>query len=70
VLRLRRKVGERKWERANVTAGPRTAYMLTGPARSEWEHSIPPESSVRRTHKYLAARVIKLWYPRTVPPAA
>jgi alkylated DNA repair dioxygenase AlkB len=41
VLRLRRKVGERRWERVNVTAAPRSAYLLSGPARSEWEHSIP-----------------------------
>jgi alkylated DNA repair dioxygenase AlkB len=39
VLRFRRKVGA-KWERANVTAEPRSAYHLTGPARSEWQHSI------------------------------
>jgi len=47
VLRLRRKVGERKWERVNVNAEPRSAYLLTGPARSEWEHSIPPLDSPR-----------------------
>ena len=46
-LRLRRKVGERKWERANVTAEPRSAYLLSGPARAEWEHSIPPVSTLR-----------------------
>jgi alkylated DNA repair dioxygenase AlkB len=40
VLRLRRKVGEKGWERANITAEPRSAYLLSGPARSEWEHSI------------------------------
>lgn len=28
------------WERVNVCAEPRSAYFLTGPARSEWEHSI------------------------------
>ena len=39
VLRFRRKVGA-KWERANVTAEPRSAYHLTGPVRSEWQHSI------------------------------
>jgi alkylated DNA repair dioxygenase AlkB len=39
VLRFRRKVNT-KWERVNVLAEPRSAYHLTGPARSEWEHSI------------------------------
>ncbi|HEX8163939.1 MAG TPA: alpha-ketoglutarate-dependent dioxygenase AlkB [Pyrinomonadaceae bacterium] len=47
VLRLRRKLGERKWERANMTAEPRSAYLLSGPARSEWEHSIPPVDALR-----------------------
>jgi alkylated DNA repair dioxygenase AlkB len=40
VLRFRRKHPGGKWERANVCAEPRSAYFLTGPARSEWEHSI------------------------------
>jgi alkylated DNA repair dioxygenase AlkB len=47
VLRLRRKAGERKWERANVKAEPRSAYLLSGPARSEWEHSIPSVDALR-----------------------
>ena len=38
-LRFRRKVNT-KWERVNVFAGPRSGYHLTGPARSEWQHSI------------------------------
>lgn len=47
VLRLRRKVGERKWERANVEAEPRSAYLLSGTVRSEWQHSIPPVGALR-----------------------
>jgi alkylated DNA repair dioxygenase AlkB len=47
VLRLRRKVGERKWERVNLTAEPRSAYLLSGPARSEWEHSISAVDALR-----------------------
>src|SRR5215213_2174220 len=47
VLRLRRKVGDKKWERANVVAEARSAYLLSGPARSEWEHSIPPVDALR-----------------------
>jgi alkylated DNA repair dioxygenase AlkB len=39
VLRFRHKLGE-KWERVNVLTEPRSAYHLTGPARSEWQHSI------------------------------
>ena len=39
VLRFRRKAGS-KWERVNVLTEPRSAYHLTGPARTEWQHSI------------------------------
>jgi len=39
VLRFRRKVNG-NWERANVRVEPRSAYLLTGPARTVWEHSI------------------------------
>jgi alkylated DNA repair dioxygenase AlkB len=47
VLRMRRRVGDRKWERANVSAAPRSAYLLSGPARAVWEHSIPPVDALR-----------------------
>ncbi|MCA1634122.1 MAG: alpha-ketoglutarate-dependent dioxygenase AlkB [Acidobacteria bacterium] len=47
VLRLRRKVCEKKWERVMVEAEPCSAYLLSGPARSEWEHSIPPVGALR-----------------------
>lgn len=45
-LRFRRKVGT-KWERITVAAEPRSAYVLRGPARAEWEHSIPPVDALR-----------------------
>jgi alkylated DNA repair dioxygenase AlkB len=35
------------WERATLTLGPRSAYLLSGPARIEWEHSIPAVESLR-----------------------
>lgn len=46
VFRLRRAAGER-WERVNLVAEPRSAYLLSGPARSVWEHSIPPVDTLR-----------------------
>lgn len=46
VFRLRRKQGG-KWERASLTAAPRSAYLLSGAARTEWEHSIPAVASLR-----------------------
>jgi alkylated DNA repair dioxygenase AlkB len=40
VLRFRRRSGE-TWERRSLTVEPRSAYLLTGPSRTIWEHSIP-----------------------------
>ncbi|MBZ9674449.1 alpha-ketoglutarate-dependent dioxygenase AlkB [Mesorhizobium sp. ES1-1] len=40
-FRLRRKNGT-KWDRRTILVEPRSAYLMTGPSRSEWEHSIPP----------------------------
>ncbi len=45
-FRLRRRCAGR-WERVNLDARPRSAYLLSGPARSEWEHSIPPVDTLR-----------------------
>jgi alkylated DNA repair dioxygenase AlkB len=46
VFRLRRKRGA-NWERASIIAEPRSAYLMSGPSRSEWEHSIPPVDALR-----------------------
>jgi alkylated DNA repair dioxygenase AlkB len=46
VFRLRRAVGD-GWERASVTAEPRSAYLMSGPSRTEWEHSIPAVDALR-----------------------
>jgi alkylated DNA repair dioxygenase AlkB len=46
VFRLRRKVAG-KWERASVVAEPRSAYLMSGPSRTEWEHSIPEVNALR-----------------------
>ena len=40
VFRFRRKSGE-TWDRRTLTVEPRSAYLLTGPSRTIWEHSIP-----------------------------
>jgi alkylated DNA repair dioxygenase AlkB len=39
VLRLRRREGG-KWVRRSVPVAPRSGYLLHGPSREEWEHSI------------------------------
>jgi alkylated DNA repair dioxygenase AlkB len=46
VFRLRRKAGD-KWDRVSITAEPRSVYLLRGPSRTEWEHSIPDVDSLR-----------------------
>lgn len=56
-LRLRRLNGG-TWERASIQLQPRSAYFLDGPARWEWEHSIPPVEALRYsiTFRNLAGR--------------
>lgn len=57
VFRLRRKAGA-KWERYSLTAEPRSAYLMRGPSRTEWEHSIPAVDELRYsiTFRTLKAR--------------
>jgi len=45
-FRLRRAEGT-GWERAALTVARRSAYLLAGAARSEWEHSIPAVETLR-----------------------
>jgi alkylated DNA repair dioxygenase AlkB len=46
-FRLRRRVGE-GFERIAIPLEPRSIYVMTGEARSVWEHSIPPV----KAHRY------------------
>jgi alkylated DNA repair dioxygenase AlkB len=46
VLRLRLKDGE-KWQRRAVPVAPRSAYLLRGAVRTDWEHSITPMETLR-----------------------
>ncbi|HJU72234.1 MAG TPA: alpha-ketoglutarate-dependent dioxygenase AlkB [Gemmatimonadaceae bacterium] len=45
-FRLRRKAGD-TWDRVSLTIEPRSAYLLSGEVRTEWEHSIPPVDALR-----------------------
>ncbi|MFL6844151.1 MAG: alpha-ketoglutarate-dependent dioxygenase AlkB [Allosphingosinicella sp.] len=54
-LRFRRKAGA-KWERFTLTAEPRSAYLLRGEARHEWEHSIPPLQTLRYSVTFRALK--------------
>ena len=55
VFRLRRKAGM-KWERASITAEPRSVYLLRGAARTEWEHSIPAVDGLRYSITFRSMR--------------
>lgn len=57
VFRFRRKAGT-SWTRASFIAEPRSVYLLQGPARTEWEHSIPAVEALRYsiTFRNLPAR--------------
>jgi alkylated DNA repair dioxygenase AlkB len=54
-FRLRRKDGTR-WERASVVLAPRSAYLLRGPVRNEWEHSIAPGEALRYSLTFRSLR--------------
>jgi alkylated DNA repair dioxygenase AlkB len=47
IFRLRRRTGPRRWDRVSLIAEPRSAYILGGAVRDEWEHSIPSVNSLR-----------------------
>src|SRR5690349_4602888 len=62
-LRLRRAEGG--WRRAALTIEPRSAYLLRGPARRDWEHSIPPLQTLRYSITFRTFRP-----DARLPPAA
>jgi alkylated DNA repair dioxygenase AlkB len=45
-FRMRRKDG-RGWQRASLRLDRRSAYLLRGPSRDQWEHSIPAVDELR-----------------------
>jgi DNA oxidative demethylase len=45
-FRFRRTMNDRM-ERADLELAPRSAYVLSGAARTEWQHSIPPTTALR-----------------------
>ena len=60
-FRFRRKAME-SWERRSLTVEPRSAYLLVGPSRTEWEHSIPAVEQLRYSITFRTLR-------STNPPA-
>jgi alkylated DNA repair dioxygenase AlkB len=57
-FRLRRKRAG-SWERASLTVEPRSVYLLRGPARTEWQHSIPPAERLRYSVTFRSMRAGK-----------
>jgi alkylated DNA repair dioxygenase AlkB len=39
--------GDAGWERHSLNTEPRSAYLLRGPSRTTWEHSIPAVPALR-----------------------
>jgi alkylated DNA repair dioxygenase AlkB len=54
-FRLRRKTPD-GWERFTQTLVPRSAYMLRGAARTQWDHSIPPVDALRYSITFRSLR--------------
>jgi alkylated DNA repair dioxygenase AlkB len=54
-FRFRRKSGS-GWERASLIVEPRSVYLLSGPARTEWQHSIPPAERLRYSVTFRSMR--------------
>jgi alkylated DNA repair dioxygenase AlkB len=42
-----RRAQARSWKRVSHTLKPRSIYILSGEARTDWEHSIPPLDALR-----------------------
>ena len=55
LFRFRRKQGTR-WERASTELRPRSAYLLRGSARWDWQHSIPPVDTLRYSITFRSLR--------------
>ncbi|HSL28396.1 MAG TPA: alpha-ketoglutarate-dependent dioxygenase AlkB [Anaerolineales bacterium] len=54
-FRLRRKTAA-GWERFSLTVEPRSAYLLRGTARTQWEHSIPAVDALRYSVTFRSLR--------------
>lgn len=54
-FRMRRKRGA-GWERAALRLDRRSVYLMRGPSRDEWEHSIPPVEALRYSITFRSLR--------------
>ena len=51
-----RRPGDEAWETWERVLEPRSAYVLSGAARSSWQHSIPPTRALRYSITYRTVR--------------
>jgi alkylated DNA repair dioxygenase AlkB len=58
-FRFRRKSGD-SWDPISLTVEPRSAYLLSGPSRTVWEHSIPPLDQHRYSITFRTLRPAQL----------
>ena len=54
-FRMRRRCGT-GWERAAVRLDRRSVYLMRGPSRDEWEHSIPAVDALRYSITFRSMR--------------
>jgi len=54
-FRLRRKHGT-SWQRASLRLEPRSIYLMRGPSRDQWEHSIPAVEALRHSVTFRSLR--------------
>ena len=55
MFRLRRKHGT-SWQRASLRLEPRSIYLMRGPSRYQWEHSIPAVDALRYSVTFRSLR--------------
>ena len=55
-FRMRRKRGA-SWQRASMRLPPRSIYLMRGPSRDEWQHSIPAVDALRYSVTFRSLRV-------------
>jgi alkylated DNA repair dioxygenase AlkB len=54
-FRLRRKHGA-SWQRATLRLAPRSIYLMRGPSRYQWEHSLPAVDALRYSVTFRSLR--------------
>jgi alkylated DNA repair dioxygenase AlkB len=62
LFRFRRRAGA-GWDRVSTPLEPRSAYLLSGAARGDWEHSIPPVDALRYSVTFRSRREASLAIP-------